>query len=173
MYLYIVISNKRASEHNIRPNKKVYTELCYYMENGNHFRWPTYVATHRLHSLYLCTKYETWKLKTLGVRVPLQNSCSPPSLIFPHPQPRSFLPPLIHPKPTSFKSPAFLPESPCSVHLIHPHVTHPIPLPSTDILIFLLPTVLCFPLPLIVSCSLCYTFYVFAPKRASTKEPII
>ena len=29
----------------------------------------TYVATHRLHSLYLCTKYETWKLKTLGVRV--------------------------------------------------------------------------------------------------------
>ena len=35
MYLYIVvISNKSASEHNIRPNKKVYTELCYYMENS-------------------------------------------------------------------------------------------------------------------------------------------
>ena len=29
MYLYIVISNKSASEHNIRPNKKVYTELAY------------------------------------------------------------------------------------------------------------------------------------------------
>ena len=78
MYLYIVISNKSASEHNIRPNKNcatiyncapVYTELCYDMENSNHFRWRTYVTTHRLHSLYLCTKYETWKLKTLGVRV--------------------------------------------------------------------------------------------------------
>ena len=36
MYLYIVISNtnKRAIEHNIRPNKKLYTELCYYMENS-------------------------------------------------------------------------------------------------------------------------------------------
>ena len=45
----------------------------------------------------------------------LQNSCSPPSLSFPHPKPRSFLPPLIHPKPTSFKFPAFLPESPCRV----------------------------------------------------------
>ena len=38
----------------------------------------------------------------------LQNSCSPPSLFFPHPKPRSFLLPLIHPKPTSFKFPAFL-----------------------------------------------------------------
>ena len=34
MYLYIVISNKSANEHNIRPNKKVYTELCYDMENS-------------------------------------------------------------------------------------------------------------------------------------------
>ena len=30
--------------------------------HGNHFWWRTYVATHRLHSLYLCTKYESWKL---------------------------------------------------------------------------------------------------------------
>ena len=37
--------------------------------HGNHLRWRTYVATHRLHSPYRCTKYETWKLKTLGVRV--------------------------------------------------------------------------------------------------------
>ena len=29
----------------------------------------------------------------------LQNSCSPPPLIIPHPNPRSFLPPLIHPSP--------------------------------------------------------------------------
>ena len=44
-----------------------------------------------------------------------QNSCSPPSLICPHPKPM-----LIHPKPTSFIFPAFLPESPCSVHLVYP-----------------------------------------------------
>ena len=50
----------------------------------------------------------------------LQNSCSPPPLIFPHPKPRSFLPLLIHPKPTSFKFSAFLLESPCNVHLVHP-----------------------------------------------------
>ena len=50
----------------------------------------------------------------------LQSSCSPPPLIIPHPNPRSFLPPLIHPKPTSFKFPAFLPESPCNVHLVFP-----------------------------------------------------
>jgi len=36
------------------------------------------------------------------------------------PNPRSFLPTLIHPKPTSLKFPAFLPESPCSVHLVYP-----------------------------------------------------
>ena len=41
----------------------------------------------------------------------LQNSCLPPPLIFPHPKPRYFLPPLIHLTPTSFKFPAFLPES--------------------------------------------------------------
>uniref|UniRef100_A0A8C4QCW8 Diacylglycerol kinase n=1 Tax=Eptatretus burgeri TaxID=7764 RepID=A0A8C4QCW8_EPTBU len=35
----------------------------------------------------------------------------------PHPNPRSFLSPLIHAKYTSFKFPAFLPESPCYVHL--------------------------------------------------------
>ena len=29
-----LIKNKSASEHNIRLNKKVYTELCYYMENS-------------------------------------------------------------------------------------------------------------------------------------------
>ena len=55
----------------------------------------------------------------------LQNSCSPPSLIFPHPKPRSFLPPLIHSKPTSFKFLAFFPESPCRVHLVYP--LHPTP----------------------------------------------
>ena len=49
-----------------------------------------------------------------------KSSCSPPPLITPHPNPRSFLPPLIHPKPTSFKFPAFLPESPCNVHLVFP-----------------------------------------------------
>ena len=36
-----------------------------------------------------------------------------------------FYPPLIHPKPTSFKFPAFLPESPCSVHLVYPVYSAP------------------------------------------------
>ena len=63
--MYIAINSKSASEHNIRPNKKVYTELYYYMENSILVAMATTlddernVATHRLHSLYLCTKYET------------------------------------------------------------------------------------------------------------------
>ena len=55
-------------------NKKVDTELCYYLENSILVAMATTLddermSWHRLHSLYLCTKYETWKLKTLGVRV--------------------------------------------------------------------------------------------------------
>ena len=60
----------------------------------------------------------------------LQNSCSPPSLIFPHPKPQYFFPPLIHPKPSSFKFPAFLPVRPCSVHLVYPVF----PVPSRSLL---------------------------------------
>ena len=48
----------------------------------------------------------------------LQNSCSPPSLIFPNPKPWPFLSPLIHPKPISFKFPTFFAESPRSVHIV-------------------------------------------------------
>ena len=82
----------------------------------------------------------------------LKNICSPPPLIVPHPNPQSFLPPLIHPKPTSFKFPAFLPESPCNVHV---HLGYymfpaPIPLPATD-LMSLFPTVWSFPLPPLLS----------------------
>ena len=32
--ILVQMTNKSASEHNTRPNKKVYTELCYYMENS-------------------------------------------------------------------------------------------------------------------------------------------
>ena len=85
----------------------------------------------------------------------LQNSCSPPPLIFPNPKPRSFLPPLLHPKPTPFIFTAFLPESPCSVHLLYRVY---IALPSTDLLMCLFPTVLCFPLP--PSCLLFPLLYV-------------
>ena len=55
----------------------------------------------------------------------LQNSSSPPPLIFTHPKPRSFLSSLIHPKPISFKFPAFLPESTCNAHLVYPMYSTP------------------------------------------------
>ena len=85
----------------------------------------------------------------------LQNSCSPPPII-PHPKPRSFLSPLIHPKPTSFKFPAFLPESPCNVHLVYPVY----PTPS-------------FSLPQISSC-LCSTLFSFAlPPLLSSATLVI
>ena len=64
MYLYIVISNKSANEHNIRPNKKVYTELCYYMKNSILVAMATSLddermSRHTVSSLYMCTKYES------------------------------------------------------------------------------------------------------------------
>ena len=79
----------------------------------------------------------------------LQNSCSPPSLISPQPKPWSFLPPVIHPKPTSFKFPAFHPESPYNVHLVYP--VFPAPSLSLPQISCLFPTVLCFPLPSLLS----------------------
>ena len=95
------------------------------------------------HFSYLPPLEQTPTLSSIPLFPPgLQNSCSSPSLIFPHRKPRSFLPPLIHPKPTSFKLPAFLPESPCGVHLVYP--VYPITLPSTDLLMSLFHTVLCF-----------------------------
>uniref|UniRef100_A0A8C4N2P6 Ig-like domain-containing protein n=1 Tax=Eptatretus burgeri TaxID=7764 RepID=A0A8C4N2P6_EPTBU len=72
-------------------------------------------------------------------------SCSPP-LIIPHPKPYTFLPPLILPKPTSIKFPAFLPESPCGVHLVYPVY----PAPSLS-----LPQISCLCSPLICA-SLSY-----------------
>ena len=97
------------------------------------------------HSSFFHTFGTTPSLSSIPFFPPgLQHSCSPPPLIIPLPNPRSFLPPLIHPKPTSFKFPAFLPESPCNVHLVYPHVRHPIPLPSTDLLMSLFLTLLSF-----------------------------
>jgi len=43
----------------------------------------------------------------------------------PHPNPQSFLPPLIHPKPTSFKFPAFIPESRWNIRLAYHMFTTP------------------------------------------------
>ena len=97
----------------------------------------------------------------------LQNGCSPQSLILPHPKQLTFLPPLIHPKCTSFKVPAFLSESPCSVHLVYPVYPNPIPLPSTDLLMSVLH---CFVLPSPtprVSCFRRFPFSVLTLIRVS------
>ena len=87
--------------------------------------WPGKIKNHcspsLFHSSFSPPLEQTPTLFSVPIPLPgLQNSCSPPSLIFPHPKQRSFLPLLIQPKPTSFKFPAFLPENPCGVHLVYP-----------------------------------------------------
>ena len=72
MYLYIVISNKSASEHNIRPNKKVYTELCYYMENSILVAMATTLDDERMswHTVStVCTYVPNMKRENFGKMV--------------------------------------------------------------------------------------------------------
>ena len=55
------------------------------------------------HSSFFLHMEQTPTLSSIPLfRPDPQNSCSSPSLIFPHPKPWSFIPPLIHPKPTTF-----------------------------------------------------------------------
>ena len=145
--------------------------------NGHSFEvnigWNCSLTPAHLHSfipLFFLPLEQTPTLSSIPLFPPgLQNSCSPPSLIFPHLKPWSFLPMFIHSVPTSFKFPDFLPESPCHVRtwksLSCPscllHVPCLISLPYTDLLMSLLPTVLCFspllhlsPAPFII-CSVC------------------
>ena len=66
MYLYIVISNKSGSEQNIRPNTKVYTELCYYMENSILVAMATTSDDERMsrHTVStVCTMYQKKNVK--------------------------------------------------------------------------------------------------------------
>ena len=85
------------------------------------------------------------------LRPGLQNSCSPPPLIIPHPNTRSFLPPLIHPKLISFKFPVFLPESPCKYHLVYPH-----PSPFHRYPVVFVPHYFVLPSPTLLSPALLY-----------------
>ena len=68
MYLYIVISNKSTGEHNIRPNKKVYTELCYYMENSILVAMATtlddeHMSRHTVSTVCTYSMYQIWNVK--------------------------------------------------------------------------------------------------------------
>ena len=69
MYLYIVISNKSTSEYNIRPTKKVYTELCYYMENSILVAMATTLDDERMsrHTVStVCTYVPNVKVENFG-----------------------------------------------------------------------------------------------------------
>ena len=108
----------------------------------------------------------------------LQNTCSPPSLIFSHPKRWCFIPLLIHPKPTSFTFPAFLTESPCNVHRVYPVYPHPSPSrrsPNVSVPhCFVFPCPSCLLLPLLyILCVSSYTSLDIVYKNNCPSLPLI
>ena len=116
------------------------------------------------HSSFFPPLEQTPTLSSIPLFPPgLQNSCSPPHLIIPHPKRRSFLPPLIHPKPTSFK---FLKVPVGTIFFTPCTPPHPSPFHRYHIVFVPHSFVLSSPAPL-VSCLVIW-FCVSALTRAST-----
>ena len=96
-------------------------KVCQQLPSGKTTKIKNHCSPSLFHSSFFPPLEQTPSLCSIPFFPPgIQNSCSPPPLIVPQPNSRSFLSLLIHPKPTSFKFPAFLPESLCNFHLVFP-----------------------------------------------------
>ena len=137
--------------------------------SGNTTKITNHFSPSLFHSSFLPT-FGTNSLTLFNPILPSRPSKQLFTTISYHPPSNSsiFSTPDNPPKPTSYKFPAFLPESPCSVHLVFPvFPPHPSPFHrSPNVSVphgFVLPT----PAPL-VSCPLA-VHYVLALIRASTR----